>query len=492
MPLPTAKQEWPPEEWRGVFDKYAEWAAWYSSDPTRLASVYSGLVYTPTPRGRFWAKEVKEERQTMLHVPIAADMATVSADLLFAEEPDIRISEAHEEDAQEGAKEAQDRLDEILAYNEAHGLLVEIGETAAALGGCFAKINWDRERYDFPLLSVAQADAALPVFRWGFLQEVTFYKVVAEESRHGEMYYYRHVEHHEPGLIQNRLFRGTLRNIGREVPLEATAYTRGLDPDIETGIDDLLVRYIPNKRPNRLWRGSALGQSDYGGLEGLMDSLDETFTSWMRDLRMARARIVVPESFLEFHEQEGEFFFDLDKSVFVGLNMGPASEDQDITPSQFAIRSAEHRDTALELLDRIIGSAGYSPQSFGLQIEGRAESGTALRLRERKSLKTKQKKQRHMQRALEELCELALTVDREILGSTVEPFRPRIGFGDSIPDDPTETAQAVQRLHQAEAASVDTKVRMLHPEWGEEEVQAEVERIRQESGMVVDDPEVRV
>ena len=47
----------------------------------------------------------------------------------------------------------------------------------------------------------------------------------------------------------------------------------------------------------------------------------------------------------------------------------------------FALRTDEHRDTMLTLVERVASAAGYSPQDFGLNIEGRAESGTALRLR---------------------------------------------------------------------------------------------------------------
>lgn len=492
MPLPAQNEEWPPRTWREVFQKYAEWAAWYSGDPNRLATVHSGMVYTPTPRGRFWAKELKEERETMLHVPIAGDIASVSADLLFSEPPVFTIPGATAKKASRDEIDAQERLDEIVNKNDTFSVLLELGETAAAMSGAFVKVNWDRALYDFPILSVVQADAAIPVFQWGHLREVTFYQVIREEQRHGETYIFRHVEHHEPGSIQNRLYVGTRHTIGREIALEQDPHTELLEPDIATGIDDLLVRYVPNKRPNRLWRGSPLGQGDYGGVEGLMDALDETYTSWLRDIRLARARIIVPEVFLEFDKDHGEgrHFFDIDKSVFAGLNMGPPGEEQKITLSQFDVRAREHRETSLELLDRIISSAGYSPQSFGLKIEGRAESGTALRARERKSLKTRQKKQVYMERALADILELVLRVDVELLGHRGVVFRPEVEFADSLPDDPTEAAESVRTLFMAESASVDTRVRLLHPDWDEDRVDEEVRRIQEEQGIMIASPEL--
>jgi hypothetical protein len=40
----------------------------------------------------------------------------------------------------------------------------------------------------------------------------------------------------------------------------------------------------------------------------------------------------------------------------------------------------------------------------------------------------------------------------------------------------------VQAMRTAEAASTDTLVRMLHPDWDEEQIAAEVALIKEESG----------
>lgn len=488
MPLPREEQHWPPRNWQEVFDRYAEWSAWYSGDPNLLAKVHSGRVYTPNPSGRFWAKKVKEERQTMLHVPIAGDISAVSSDLIFSDMPNFIIPEANQENAEKDAIEAQDRINAIVNKNETYSSFIELGETNSAIGGSFLKVNWNKN-YDFPLLTVAQADSAIPKFKWGFLQEVTFYRKIREEKRFGKTRVLRHIEHHERGLIQNRLYAGTLTNLGNEIALSSDRATEDLERDIETGIDDLLVRYIPNKKPNRLWRGSSLGQSDYSGLEGLMDALDEVYTSWIRDLRLAKARIIAPEQYLEFDRNSGDFFFDEDKQVFAGLNMGPNGDGESgLTLNQFEIRSEQHEQTAINLMERIVSSAGFSPQSFGLNIEGRAESGTALRVRERKSLKTKEKKQNYMKNPLEDIFELVLKVDNKILGNNVVPYRPRIDFADSLPDDKTETADSLHKIEQAEAASIKTKVEWLHQDWSQEEIEAEVERIKEEKGITVSDP----
>ncbi|MGW0732443.1 hypothetical protein [Streptomyces sp. NPDC002851] len=55
-------------------------------------------------------------------------------------------------------------------------------------------------------------------------------------------------------------------------------------------------------------------------------------------------------------------------------------------------------------------------------------------------------------------------------------------------EDPQATAQTLALIAQTEAASADAKVRILQPDWSDEQEQTEVDRIRTESGTTVPDP----
>lgn len=110
---------------------------------------------------------------------------------------------------------------------------------------------------------------------------------------------WRHIERHEPGRILHTLYEGTAGNIGRAVPLaehpDTTSLTDSLGEDginITTGIRDLTAAYVPHMLPDRLHRGSDIGRSDYAApIYDTFDALDETWTSWMRNIRPARARL---------------------------------------------------------------------------------------------------------------------------------------------------------------------------------------------------------
>lgn len=465
MPLPTdPRQPIIPERLEGIYDKLREWSALYSSDPNQLATYYSGKVYDGTPRGRFWARVEQAERSTMLHVPIAKDISTASADLLFSEKPKVTFQ----------TPSTQERFEEISTGINFWSRIIEAAETCSALGGVYLKINWDKALTPYPILSIAQADMAIPEFKFGILQAVTFWTVLEEEGST----VWRLLERHEKGVILTGLYKGTPSELGKEVPLTYREETAHLTPVITTGIDDILVRYVPNMMPNNLFRGSDLGKSDYAGLEGLMDALDEIYTSLLRDVRLGQGRIIVPETMVDQHGK-----FSLDKEVFTIVPVGITDFDslpKLVDCNQFEIRADQHIKAALEIMDRIISGAGYSPQTFGLKIEGRAESGTALTIRERRSFVTSAKKAVFWKSALEQIIELMLIVDRQMLGASVSPERPTVEIQDSVQHDITQVAQSITLIRNAGAASTKTLVKTLHPDWTDDQVDLEVQEILRE------------
>lgn len=126
--------------------------AWYVGDPTALHKAYqsgqTALATRPSQRAGgvvgavarfFWGRRTPAHQQrTRLHVPVAADIATTSADLLFAEPPGILLPKG-------GAKgqtdhPAQGRLEEIMNSPATHSSLLESAELASAHGGAYERV----------------------------------------------------------------------------------------------------------------------------------------------------------------------------------------------------------------------------------------------------------------------------------------------------------------------------------------------------------------
>lgn len=496
MPLPASDTPWPPTELAKPLAEVALNAAWYSGDRRTLAAAYgrqSSDDRRPSERRWFWGRQnapALGQRDHRLHIPLAADIATTSADLLFSEPPTFEI-------ADEAGTATQDRLDVILEDGGIANRLLEAAEVAAALGGVYLKADWDLEVARQPLLGVVHADAAVPEFRWGRLVAVTFWREVRNDGRR----VWRHLERHEVlgqvGMIEHGLYEGTTSRLGSPVPLTEDPSTAGLVDGLVdgtrrlTGLNQLTADYIPNMRPNRTHRGSDLGRSDYQGTLDLHDALDETWTSWMRDLRLGRARLVIPEGFLQAQGKGHGAAFDADREVYAALSMPPSAGGgaDSITSSQFAIRVEEHARTAQELVARTIATAGYSAQTFGLAGDV-AITATEVDARQEKSKTTRGKKTRYWKPALARMGEVLLQLDVAIGTAPpgVTPGRPQVTFTDFGSPQPRAEAETFDLLRRAQSVSTQTLVARLHPEWDQVQVAEEVGRIQAENGTAVPDP----
>ena len=211
-----------------------------------------------------------------------------------------------------------------------------------------------------------------------------------------------------------------------------------------------------------------------------MGARDEAWTSWIRDLRLGKARIMVPQSMLETDGPGTGGTFDLDREVFVQLNMlDEGSGASAITMNQFAIRVEEHEQTCKALRRQILSSAGYSAQSFG--DEGTvAVTATEVAARKEESLTTRGLKILYQRPALLDVLTTMLMVDVTHCGAKgIDPMAElTASWPQAVQPDPEATARALSLLESAGAISTYMKVRTLHPDWDEEEVLKEVARIR--------------
>jgi A118 family predicted phage portal protein len=502
VPLPEKNSPWPPIH-PAIRSDLEDWAAWFSANPDRLAYRYQnrrtrsyatgltgqvqnrpsqyrgGLVGTvarwfwgePTPLG---------EKRANLHMPLARDIARTSADLLFSEPPTLKTKNT----------KTRERLEELM-NNGLKRTLIASGETCAALGGAYLRIVWDTDIRDRPWISLVHADGAAPEFAHGdILKSVTFWRVLSSDGQK----VVRHLERHEPGTILHGVYEGTLDNLGKPVDLTAFPETAKLQASRTLPIGKRLAcTYIPNSMIAPDWRdipgAAGLGASDYQGAETFLSAVDETYTSWMRDVRLAKARILVPSGYLQSNGPGAGALWE-DREVYAAMNIPPTSDHQ-ITLNQFAIRHEEHRATIEELVGKVIRNAGYSGGTFGDDSDGPAATATEIKARTARSMSTRSRKTELNEVGIADITETLLILEASNMFPgvpKVEPQRPEVVWQDSIQDDIKTLADTAAALRQAEAASTEVLVALVHPDWDETTQKAEVDRIMKESGRDVADP----
>lgn len=470
MPLPKNGMQWaPPSVTR---DELERWADLYAG-----RSIGKKDIITPDPDLANANSEADKERRRV-RAGLAADIANTSASLVM-KGLSLRITE--EPLSPDEAAQADDRLAEIIESSKLDLRLLEGAEISAALGGVYLRAVADPSLTSEPYITVIDPTRVEPVFVDGHLVAATFWT----EIRIDGTTIYRWVEYRDnrTRTIETGLYRGTTFNIGTRVPLDSIPETTGL-PDQSTypqGVERM-VWYVPNAFPNRRHIASPQGRSDIQGAESLCAAVDVVLTSLVRDIRLGRARIIVPTSALTPGAAAGNgSTWNAEKEVFTQLDVDP--QEQKIEMLQGEIRTTEHLEAAIAMVERAVTIAGYSPQTFGLNISGSAESGTALKVREARTIATTEAKRKYWTPVIADIAYHLLVLDSVVFGNSVVPGKPRVEWAPVRDDDPLEHAQTIDTLMRAKAISVETAVRRANPELPEVEVESETARILQEAGL---------
>jgi len=518
---------WPPYPYDVAAARFSELDAWYSGDTRTLQSIYSGhakeathLVDGKPFRGgvlgslsKMWYGQPidTDEKRMKMHLPLAADLCSLSADLLFGEAPQIVFRRPEgatdAEPAPNTAKvkwrhPAQDRLDKIMASDETHAELLLGGEYAAALGGTYWAAAWDDRVADHVFPKAYAADCAIPRFILGHMVSCTLWSEYRDSND-----VFRLLEVHEPGSIKYTLYKGTDKTLGKVVPVNdrpETAYLASLRAPADvvvpaeqysetiavgTGTQKLSVVYMRNARPVRDWRKlgelSNLGRSDLDGIQDPLDKIDQVWSSLLRDIELGAGRMTVPESWLTQGARGDGASFDPDRVYYSGVNMlGTQASPEQAIASQFLIRVEEHLSTIDALKREIASAIGYSPTHLGLKDVRGAKTATEVDADMSDSERTRDKKAMYAKPALAKFAVMALEIDAAVFKSGVNPNDltelPDVEFAPVSQADPEKTARTAQLLDAARAASRREIIRVVHPDWDPDEVDAEFEAIQAE------------
>lgn len=506
MSLPRPGSEWPPKPWDKVWEQIDTWDAWWSGDTQRLQSIYLGRNQDPLPdrpgqrRGGvvgyvsrwFWGRPPAVGR-TRLHAPLAADIASASSDLLFGDP--IRV------------ETGQEMLDDVVEQIDPMSVLGDAAEVAAALGSVWLRSVVDLSVSEVPILDIVHPDAAYGKWAYGKLQSAT---IVNELKRYqGDVW--RHFEHHEMvgegsearAVVRHMLYKGSTYNVGTPVPLTEIESLQNVAEQLTVLADGtqgvvtdspvLTVSYVPNRTPHRMWRRNtqlrSLGRADIAGIEPMLDALDETWSSLLREIRLAKARATIPETWTRAWDAGGGQTFDEDAEYYKSVRLQPGEDAtlaNSISVHQPDIRVQQHVDAIQAIMADSIRSSGLSPATLGV-VDHADPTATEVRTRDRASLRTRDAKSRLWVPALEQSMVSLLSLSQQ---SAVDPTLVSVTLAPP-PAEPLQVrAQTAEILHRAVAASVEERVRVVQPSWDDERVAAEAARIAAETDVAMPQPDI--
>lgn len=447
------RNTWPPRAQRPVWEAIEGWAAFRRSDEQVLKQI-AGVSWQ-----RRW-----------IITPVPKMIARAKGNLLYGEPCDVRASDERD----------QAHMDRICRENAiADGHSAELHRAAILASSereVWGRVVVDETLADVPIIEFCSRRWVIPQFSGRFVIGATFVK----EWHEGTRRVYRLLQHYEPGRIRSELWLGTPSLKGTELPLKDYPATEGVEPVVLTGFDRPLCAFIPNTVDG----DPSAGYSDYQGLEQRFLAINEAATVAQENLILTgQKRALVDGKYTRNGKLIGghDIWVRSDDAVTVG-DAGKA-----LQMLEYTFEADQNQLYLNDLIDTTLTFGGTAPQLAGRQVAGGAISGTAQRLKMIHSLMEAAGTGGYFDRGVQRLVRMCAIIDSRstALGGFgrrwMEPDEdPTVVRGDGLPRDEMEAAQWLVLAHGADAISVEERVMWLHPEWGEDQVAQEVERLREE------------
>lgn len=424
-----------------------------------------------------WTRPDRQYRTDSLPERISAAFS----DLLFGEAATFSLPD----------KADQEELDSLIEANQLDSELKRWAEDCSAEGEQWWRVFVNEQISDRPVLEMNSRLDVVPLWLGRHIGAVAFFQELARnevrlQGQDVSVEVFRHVEIQTDGLVRNLLYKGTVAGLGNVVPLTNQEETAELDEEWNHGLDIMLAGRVVNKL-GRKWR---LGVSHYRGIRDQLLDLNEARTIMAENARLAaKKRIVVPANALD---EDGNFDASEDVLTMEAMNES-MSEDTPNANQAYAI--LEYKFDSGPLIAHIKELEETALTRVGLTVSfvngdsrgGRAESGVSLRT---KLIPTKLAAQGLMKHWATETPMMinalmqvdALPKEQGGLGNTWHDAKemPTMAFGEVLPEEATEKANRHATLVTSELESLKTAIADLHPEWDENEVQKEIDQIKQD------------
>jgi hypothetical protein len=434
---------WPPKQVKAHWDKVEEYQRYFGNDYAKM------LQYAP------FFNKTDEGKSLFTPVGLASEVCNFSADLLFSAEPSV-------------AFDKDEKLLEVIQdANRLASRLPNIAGNVAAEGRGGIRIIRDDEVQDgTPLITHVHENNIIWDERHGdFVLGGTVVSTRTPGGA-GAQDVYRVLETHQAGGIARQMFKGKSFQIGVKVPLDTLDEFKDLDEEEETGLDQpTLIR----------WDNVSGGRSDIHGQEVLLDAINEEFS-----LGREKSRKSKPITFAARELADEAGAVDLTGIILTGAGNLARDLGEDPIKSVETVQPTFSSTEVISWLNFLIDCAlmfmAYSKASYGRDDGGSADSGKALKLRQQRTLLKKAGKDRMASETL--TMAYAVAMCWQDGGSKVNDYRPDVQLGDGLPTDELEDAQTAAAWNTAGAISLEEKIRMRRPDWDDEKIQEEIQRIK--------------
>ena len=494
-----------------VYENYV----WFSAKPYQIKHFYQTNTDISSDLSFFWRAATKDYPKK--HSGIAYTISEKMARILFGGGLTTEVEIYQTDDAgnvtdkldKEKSKKAEALLETIKKKCELHERIRKGAVTESWSGHLFMKLSYDIGLSEYPILEVVDIRNAEIEQERGVTKAIVFknwFKYGTDDYVHKERY-----TTNEQGFakIENKVFKISPNRDEIEVPLDILQKAFGLKEPVLPeyvfdGLKGMLAFEKPNRIPNPEFSDSPYGASDYFGAISAFDGLDEVLSEIFAEVRNNKTIRYIPAEFLEYTKDgdlKGINNFVQNYVVTKTLLDQNAKNEINITPIPDKMESLVKKwQTALATCCYM---AGISPVALGIPgIESIDSAADSQQERNKATLETRSEKIKLWKPFLEGLILQLLALNswmqkkfpeiqknEDRLDIDFDNCNVIVKFGDYIVEKQSEKINTWGTAKSQGVASTREAVKNIHPDWDDARIDEEVNLIRYEQGMSLDNPQ---
>ncbi|MDP4144500.1 MAG: capsid protein [Bacillota bacterium] len=444
---------------------------WYRGEPSELDQFFKQSVVDMVSRSRFWAAVPSAKLNIRkMHSGLPSIIADTLAKIVVKDLNTINFDK----------QDIEELWEEISEDNKFQKLLKKsIIETLVTGDGAF-KITIDTDITEYPIIEYFGGENVDYTIQRGRIKEVIFYTDYNFKNKN-----YRLVETFGYGYIKNQL----ITDNGTEVPISTIPDTADLQ---DVSFKGNFMMAVPMKfYDSPKWDNR--GKSIFDNKTDAFDGLDEVISQWIDAIRAGRVQKYIPEDLIPKDAGTGKLMepnpFDNQFLKIGGSLQEDAKNEINIIQAQINYEAfIESYANALDMcLQGII-----SPSTLGIDLK-KKDNAEAQREKEKTTLYTRGDIVDTLSEVLPMLLNTVLKANNTLAKKDPgDDEEISLDFGEYAAPDFENRVDTVGKAKLNGIMSIEQCVEQLYgDDWTDEEKAAEVERLKEEQGMIVaDEPKV--
>lgn len=442
---------------------------WYRGEAYELEQFFKNISSDPVNKARFWSAVPSQDLSIRkIHSGIPAMIADTLSNIVVSDIDSIEVVN-DEGTTDENINEIWEEIRKDNSFDDDIGDFI----TSALICGDGAfKISIDTNISQYPILEFYEGGRVEYVTNRGRLQEIKFFTMYSANNKK-----YKLVETYGKGYVKYQL----LDNRDIEVPLNTIPDTSELQGVIYNNDFIMAVPLKFFKSPK--WEGR--GKSIFDSKSDAFDALDEVISQWIDAIRDGRVQKYIPEDLIPRNPNTGELLkpnpFD-NKFIAIGTSLAENATNQ-IDMKQATINYEAYVESYANALDMCLQGI-ISPSTLGIDLK-KTDNAEAQREKEKTTLYTRNKIVDTLTEVIPALVNVLLKTNDVLNNRTAGEYEVTIAFGEYASPSFDTVVETVGKAKSYGIMSIEQCIEEMYGDtWTDEEKEEEVQRIKEQNGML--------